>query len=753
MTTLNVGTLSLDVVLNTAPFHAGITAVQLEAAAAGAKTSAALGATGAAATGAAARVGALGGAFSGAGKVMAGVFAGGLIVSQIKQTAGAASDLNEAVNMTGLVFGANKQRMLDWAKTGADAFGLAQTDALQAAAGYANLFQNVGVSLDQSTAYSQQLVQLSADMASAFNTSVPDAISAISSGLRGEAEPLRRYGIMLDDVTLKNKAMTMGLFSGKGVLDQNAKAQAAYAIILEKSAKFAGDFKNTSKDPANAARILDAEIQNLRASIGQDLLPLLKQMLGIASGTIKWANDHEQVVKAFIRFAGTIAAIIVVGKTWRLLNEQIAKSNIFVGTTAQVAGTEATVASGRAVIGLAAVGAAVKSLIAIAVPLTLISAEIQAIADSGNIADAQARAGGNALETGAMAMVNLMDKTVGVFGAESPWHQDLQDFYTAVGMGPDTAGVDAAADATTAAADAAAAAAAAMGDFGAETVDAGKKATDAIQAFQDKINSTTTSVLSANGLFGEPVGQSGQAGADTAVKDASQQLADAQAKLALARRDYRAGSREIVDAERAVTDASTGLADARHAADQAHGLSAGELAKRAGANRTFMQQQARDLQALEGSGLGAGARMELKSIEEQYPGTIHRLVQDGINKPFVTEMNKSFTGWNGAGSRIAESITVAQAEIEAASRKAGFAAATAYSKGFTEGTAVAYGYRDGQIIATPVTGDGMGPNSPGLTGGAGGIVIHGGVTVQAENPAAFQAKLDAQARQRAVAGR
>ena len=47
------------------------------------------------------------------------------------------------------------------------------------------------------------LVQLASDMASFNNTSVDDALLALRSGLSGETEPLKRFGIALSEVRLK----------------------------------------------------------------------------------------------------------------------------------------------------------------------------------------------------------------------------------------------------------------------------------------------------------------------------------------------------------------------------------------------------------------------------------------------------------------------------------------------------------------------------------------------------------------------
>jgi hypothetical protein len=128
---------------------------------------------------------------------------------------------------------------------------------------------------------SKTLVQLAADLASFNNTSVQDAIEALRSGISGETEPLKRYGVAINDVRLKEEALRLGLIqTAKGTLPVAVKAQAAYALILKDTALAQGDFARTSTGYANQQRILAAEMENLNAELGEHLLPLWKQFIG-----------------------------------------------------------------------------------------------------------------------------------------------------------------------------------------------------------------------------------------------------------------------------------------------------------------------------------------------------------------------------------------------------------------------------------------------------------------------------------------
>lgn len=194
----------------------------------------------------------------------------------------AASTLQESISKTDAVFAENAKEVKAWAKTSAQAFGSSEQKALEAASTYGNLFQAFGLSRDQATEFSMNITELAADLASFNNTTVDDALIALRSGLSGETEPLKRFGVALNDVRLKEEALRLGLgdFSGQ-TLPVAIKSQAAYSLILRDTALAQGDFQRTSGGLANQQRILLAEVQNLTADLGTAFLPVALQIVKV----------------------------------------------------------------------------------------------------------------------------------------------------------------------------------------------------------------------------------------------------------------------------------------------------------------------------------------------------------------------------------------------------------------------------------------------------------------------------------------
>lgn len=203
-----------------------------------------------------------------------------------KNLVDAASALEESQSKVNVVFGASTGIIQEFANTSATAAGISKQAALEAAGTYGNLFQAFGLGQEQAANMSVTLVQLASDLASFNNTKVEDAVQALRSGLSGETEPLKRFGVAINDVRLKQEALNMGLYSGSGNLTVAAKTQAAYALILKDTALAQGDFARTSDGAANQQRILAASFQNVRAELGTALLPLFKQLLSFINDSV-----------------------------------------------------------------------------------------------------------------------------------------------------------------------------------------------------------------------------------------------------------------------------------------------------------------------------------------------------------------------------------------------------------------------------------------------------------------------------------
>lgn len=222
----------------------------------------------------------------------------------------AASDLQESMTKTEQVFGQATKQITTFTKDSAEKFGLSKQAAMDYASSFGLILQAGGKTEKQSADMSVVLSKLSADLASFFNTDIETAAQKLKSGLVGEAEPLRAFGVLLSENAVKAKALAMGFKESGGQLSEAAKVQARYQIILEQTAKAQGDFTRTSDGLANQGRIVKAMFADLSAEFGQILLPYVKQGLEYLKGLMERFKALSPAQKEMIVKTAAIAAAI-----------------------------------------------------------------------------------------------------------------------------------------------------------------------------------------------------------------------------------------------------------------------------------------------------------------------------------------------------------------------------------------------------------------------------------------------------------
>jgi len=223
-----------------------------------------------------------------------------------------ASDFNEEASKSEVIFGDASTAIMEFSKTAATSLGQSQTEALKAAGTFGVLGTAAGLTGTDLGNMAVKFTTLATDLASFNNTSPEDAVLALGAGLRGEAEPLRRFGILLDDATLRTKALELGLVkSTKDALDPQTKSLAAQAIILEQTTLQQGDFARTADGAANKQRILTAQIKDAKTNIGKGFLPVMAIAVGLLSKFAEFASDNAPLIVTMGVVIGGLAAAIV----------------------------------------------------------------------------------------------------------------------------------------------------------------------------------------------------------------------------------------------------------------------------------------------------------------------------------------------------------------------------------------------------------------------------------------------------------
>lgn len=216
--------------------------------------------------------------FGGAAKKLAVVVGGALAGVKLKDFAASAisnaSDLAEVGSKLQAIYGSAAGDIEAFGARGAKALGQTSLQAKNAAATFGTFGKAAGLSAKENAAFSTQLATLATDMASFSNTTPEQAIEALGAGLRGESEPLRAYGVLLDDASLRQEALAMGLITTtKDALTPQQKVLASHALIMKQTGDAQGDFERTSGGLANQQRILAAQWEDSKGKLGQAFLP------------------------------------------------------------------------------------------------------------------------------------------------------------------------------------------------------------------------------------------------------------------------------------------------------------------------------------------------------------------------------------------------------------------------------------------------------------------------------------------------
>ncbi len=211
--------------------------------------------------------------------VTAGVItaAGRALFEFAKASVLAASDVEESLSKFNVVFAETAGTVTDELAAMADATSRSRFDLMEFAATFQDTFVPLGFAREEAAAMSTQLTQLAVDLASFNNVAEPDVVRDLQSALVGNTETLRKYGVVATQAAIVQKALELGLADSAKEMTAQDKAAAILAITLEGTADAQGDAERTAGSFANQSRALEAAIQDLKVSIGDDLLPIMQE--------------------------------------------------------------------------------------------------------------------------------------------------------------------------------------------------------------------------------------------------------------------------------------------------------------------------------------------------------------------------------------------------------------------------------------------------------------------------------------------
>lgn len=185
----------------------------------------------------------------------------------------AASDLQESANALSVTYGEQADEIARLGDTAAQRLGLSRLAFNALATRFSSFAGTIAGEGGDVIGVIGELTTRGADFASVYNLDVNEALALFQSGLAGETEPLRRFGLDLSAASVAAFAAANGIGAAGRELTEAEKVQARYGLLLQQTSKVQGDFANTSDGLANSQRIANAQFEDAQARIGEALLP------------------------------------------------------------------------------------------------------------------------------------------------------------------------------------------------------------------------------------------------------------------------------------------------------------------------------------------------------------------------------------------------------------------------------------------------------------------------------------------------
>lgn len=216
-----------------------------------------------------------------------------------------AEELDSAFNVT---FGKNSAAMDAWAQKTAGAIGRTEVELKDAANTFGIFFNQADPA--KSAALSQQFSMLAQDLASFYNVDPGTAMQKLRSGLTGESEPLRDFGVFMTEAAVKAQALKMGLKPVNGELTEQQKIMARAGLIMAQTSAAQGDLDRTSDSTSNKLRASQAAWENLQLVVGQQLIPAIAPLIGMLTNLLSGFSQMSPETQKWIVILGAGAALL-----------------------------------------------------------------------------------------------------------------------------------------------------------------------------------------------------------------------------------------------------------------------------------------------------------------------------------------------------------------------------------------------------------------------------------------------------------
>ena len=215
------------------------------------------------------------------GILIGGAFAIGKLSQFGKECIELGSNLTEVQNVVDVTFTTMSDKVNEFAKNAMTSAGLSETMAKQYVGTFGAMSNSFGFSEAQAYDMSTALTQLTGDVASFYNISQDLAYIKLKSVFTGETETLKDLGVVMTQTALDQYALANGYGKTTSEMTEQEKVALRLAFVQKQLSAASGDFIRTSDSWANQVRVMQLQLQSLKATVGQGLINLFTPVLKV----------------------------------------------------------------------------------------------------------------------------------------------------------------------------------------------------------------------------------------------------------------------------------------------------------------------------------------------------------------------------------------------------------------------------------------------------------------------------------------
>lgn len=231
----------------------------------------------------------------GAFESIVGVGVGVSLAEAVKQSI----NYSENLNLLQVALKDSVDAGMQFVRTLQEIYGLDPTNIMSSVGYFYQMSDAVGTSTKAAETMSMGLTKAATDISSLFNVDIETVQSNLASGMQGMSRAVRKYGMDIRAVTLKQTAMSLGIQGSTATMNEATLQGLRYVTMMRQAQNAMNDFGNTIESPANQLKIFKEQISQLGRAIGNFFIPILQKVLPLLNGIV-------MAVRVILTFLGTL---------------------------------------------------------------------------------------------------------------------------------------------------------------------------------------------------------------------------------------------------------------------------------------------------------------------------------------------------------------------------------------------------------------------------------------------------------------